>query len=96
MACGAAELLDGSEAGVIDADAEGNAEVQQHGDQPARRVAAIEHQQIVLAQGPEVFEQHLPLGDGREIQLKVQCQLEAGQVAHKRDGFADLAARWHP
>ena len=48
---GAAELFHCGETGVIDADAERNTEVEQHGDQPAGRVSPIRKQVVLEVKG---------------------------------------------
>jgi len=83
--------IDGGKPGLIDAQTETNALLRQVGDQPARRIAPIEHQQVVGRQRLQMLEQHLPLADIGRIQGRRQRHLQTGQIEGKGDHLTDAA-----
>lgn len=80
------------EATGIDAHAEGPLLLAQVGDQPTRRIAPVQHQQVIRIQLMQMLEKHLPLPDGVGIQLGRQRHLHSWQIQREGRHIADGAA----
>lgn len=62
--------------------------MQQGGDQPRPRKAAIEHQQVVVVKPVEALEQHLPLADQGTVQNQRIEQLDTRPQQAEQDRLA--------
>jgi hypothetical protein len=66
---GSAECLNGAEIEAVRAHAEMESSLQQGGEEPVGRVTAVEHQEVIVAEFVEVFEEHLALADVGEYSV---------------------------
>lgn len=87
------ERSDSIAASVVDAHAKANRAHLQRGDEPGSGIAAIEHEQVALAQQVQMLEQHLALAGVGVVEAGAQHHLKAaGQVQGKDLGALDHAA----
>jgi hypothetical protein len=86
----------GLAADAVDTHAESDPACLKCGHQPRGGVAAIKHEQIMLAQQVKMFEQHLPLAGIGAIQRRPQHHLNARQVQGEDFGATDDALRGIP
>ncbi len=58
------------------------------------KVSAVEHQNVVVAESVEVFEEHLALTDVERIELGSQSHLDPRQIEREANGVDDVANEW--
>ena len=88
---GSAEGFDNAEIEAVSAHAEMALLLQQAGEEPVGRVTAVEHQDVIVAEFVEMFEEHLTLADVGRIELGRQGHFDTGQVECEANGVDHLA-----
>jgi hypothetical protein len=91
---GSAEGLNGAEIEAVHPHAEMASSLQQGGEEPVGRVTAVEHQEVVVAEFVEVFEEHLALADVWRIQRGSQGHFDPGQIEREANGVDHVTNEW--
>jgi hypothetical protein len=88
---GSAECLDDVEIEAVDPHAEMEFSLPQGGEEPVGWVTAVEHEEVIVAEFVEVFEEHLALADVGGVEPGGQGHFDPGQIEREAFGL-DLVA----
>jgi hypothetical protein len=64
------------------------------GEEPVGRVTAVEHQDVIVTEFIEMFEEHLTLAHVGRIELGRERHFDTGQIEREANGVDYVADEW--